>query len=186
MTIEDIKKYINNRYERWLDYAKYHCSCAGIEDETIDVLNEVMCDLLQKPDHLLLKLYSKKSGQYTELDYYVLRMIKLNATSNTSPYKHRYKALPIDNNVDYARMELEDIESEDQDRAGDILKKMKQIRIILDELCLSNHAKSVFMWRMSGESWTDWQGPETPKQLFDIFYKVRNMVRQRLKNESFF
>ena len=48
MASEALNKYIEKRYDRWLDYAKYHCSLAGMADEAIDVLNEVMCMLLQK------------------------------------------------------------------------------------------------------------------------------------------
>ena len=43
MASEALNKYIEKRYDRWLDYAKYHCSLAGMTDEAIDVLNEVMC-----------------------------------------------------------------------------------------------------------------------------------------------
>ena len=45
-----VEKYIGRRYERWLDYAVYHCGLAGIPDEANDVLNEVLCSLLQKDD----------------------------------------------------------------------------------------------------------------------------------------
>ena len=38
-----VEKYIGRRYERWLDYAVYHCGLAGIPDEANDVLNEVLC-----------------------------------------------------------------------------------------------------------------------------------------------
>lgn len=40
MASEALNKYIEKRYDRWLDYAKYHCSLAGMTDEAIDVLNE--------------------------------------------------------------------------------------------------------------------------------------------------
>lgn len=43
-----VEKYIGRRYERWLDYAVYHCGLAGIPDEANDVLNEVLCSLLQR------------------------------------------------------------------------------------------------------------------------------------------
>ena len=31
-----VEKYIGRRYERWLDYAVYHCGLAGIPDEAND------------------------------------------------------------------------------------------------------------------------------------------------------
>ena len=187
MATEEINNYIKKRYERWLDYSNYHCSCAGIEDESIDVLNEVLCDLLQKPKEKLSGLLHKKSGQYTELDYFVLRMIKLNATSPTSPYRHKYKSLPVDVNVDYTHVEIEDVMNEDDyDSPGYILEKTNQLRELIDAACLSDYAKRVFWWRMSGELWVDWPGDETEKQLFDMFYKVRDSVREKLNNKSLF
>ena len=99
MASEALNKYIEKRYDRWLDYAKYHCSLAGMSSEAIDVLNEVMCMLLQKPLEHLSRLMEAKQGKYTELDWYILQMIKLNVTSDTSPYRHKYKPIPVDENV---------------------------------------------------------------------------------------
>ena len=78
MASEALNKYIEKRYDRWLDYAKYHCSLAGMTSEAIDVLNEVMCMLLQKDPAYILRLMDSKQGKYTELDFYILQMIKLN------------------------------------------------------------------------------------------------------------
>lgn len=56
MASEAVNNYITKRYERWLDYSLYHCGLAGIPDEATDVLNEVICSLLQKKNRLLDKL----------------------------------------------------------------------------------------------------------------------------------
>lgn len=53
MASEAVNNYITKRYERWLDYSLYHCGLAGISDEATDVLNEVICSLLQKQSELL-------------------------------------------------------------------------------------------------------------------------------------
>ena len=37
MASEALNKYIEKRYDRWLDYAKYHCSLAGMTDERSNV-----------------------------------------------------------------------------------------------------------------------------------------------------
>ena len=57
MASEAVNNYITKRYERWLDYSLYHCGLAGISDEATDVLNEVICSLLQKQSKLLDKLH---------------------------------------------------------------------------------------------------------------------------------
>ena len=36
MASEALNKYIEKRYDRWLDYAKYHCSLAGMSSEAIE------------------------------------------------------------------------------------------------------------------------------------------------------
>lgn len=53
MASKAVNNYITKRYERWLDYSLYHCGLAGIPDEATDVLNEVICSLLQKKNRLL-------------------------------------------------------------------------------------------------------------------------------------
>ncbi len=187
MAREEINKYIEKRYDRWLDYASYHCSCAGIGDEAIDVLNEVLLDLLQKPESKLLGLLHKKSGQYTELDYFVLRMIKLNATSDTSPYRHRYKPIPVDANVSYSQIEEEDVSEEDHDTPGDIVAKTRIVRNIFDSLIISDYARRVFIFRFfCGERFSDWPGPESEKELFDTYYKIIAMIKEKLNGKTLF
>jgi hypothetical protein len=61
MASEALNKYIEKRYDRWLDYAKYHCSLAGMSSEAIDVLNEVMCMLLQKASGTPLPAYGSQA-----------------------------------------------------------------------------------------------------------------------------
>ncbi len=61
ITIEEVRKYITKRYERWLDYSKYHCAMQGMAGEEVDLLNEVMISLLEKPEEKLLELYNKKN-----------------------------------------------------------------------------------------------------------------------------
>lgn len=188
MATEEVNKYIQKRYDRWLDYASYHCSCAGIGDEAIDVLNEVLLDLLQKDDGKLLGMLNKKSGQYTELDYFILRMIKLNATSNTAPYRHKYKPIPVDENVNYTQLNfIPDEEYEEIDRPHEILQKTRQVREIFDSLSLSDYARKVFIWRFfCGEMFQDWPGEEKEKELFDVYYKVINLIKEKLTKTTLF
>lgn len=187
MATEEINKYIKKRYDRWLDYASYHCGCAGIADEAIDVLNEVLLDLLQKPESKVTGLLRKKSGQYTELDYFVLRMIKLNATSPTSPYRHKYKPIPVDANISYSQLEIEDLEYDDEDAPGDIVEKTRIVRSIFDSLIISDYAKSVFIWRFFyGEKFSEWPGIETEKELFDVYYKVVSIIKEKIGNQTLF
>ncbi len=187
MEEKEINEYISKRYERWLDYAAYHCGLAGIPDEANDVLNEVLCSLLTKNTRYLLSmLHSKKNG-YTELDFFVLRMIKLNATSPTSPYQNKYKNVPSDDNVDYTRLDIEDLVDEETDRSGEVLERMHQIRDVFENLNLSPLARRVFEFRFFQDgNFNDWKGKETHKQLYDIYNKVQALIKKKLLGEFFF
>lgn len=189
MASREINNYITKRYDRWLDYARYHCTQCGIADESEDVLNEVVLSLLQKPDKKLDCLLNSKQGQYTELDFYVLRMIKLNASSPTSPYQNKYKSLPVDDNVDYSCLEIEDCCSEESDRAGYILDRMHQIREMIEELGFSTKAMAVFEFRFFQDGdFKQWDGEVDMdiKELYDVYSRITKLLKSKKKGEILF
>lgn len=190
MANQIINKYISERYDRWLDYAYYHCSHANMDDEAIDVLNEVLAMLIEKCDtneSHILQLYESKKGQYRELDFFVLQMIKLNIQSPTSPYRHKYKPIPVDENIDFQRIDLVDEEGIEQDQSGEILQKMQQVRNIFDSLQLSEKAKRVFSWKFfEGNSFSEWEGTEEKKDLYDIYNRVLELIKSKINGESLF
>lgn len=159
-----IDQYINKRYDRWLDYAKYHAALQGMEDESRDILNEVLLSVLQKDDKSLMDMYEKRKGGYSELDFFILRLIKLNATSMTSPYRSKYKNFQrdyniecksISTNVEYENVEaclklsIDFIEDTDEgyDKAAITLNRMNAIRLIFDNIKLDPWDKGVFEYR---------------------------------------
>ena len=161
MASEAVNNYITKRYERWLDYSLYHCGLAGISDEATDVLNEVICSLLQKQSKLLDKLLDTKKNGYTELDFFVLKMIKLNASSPTSQYRSRYKPLPVDDNVDYSRLDIEDISDDSEDRNAEILEKLHLVRETFESLDLGTVAARVFEFHFFQDgNFSEWKGPK--------------------------
>lgn len=187
MSETEINIYIAKRYARWLDYATYHCGIVGISDEAYDVLNEVLCSLLTKDSQYLLRMLHTKKNGYTELDFFVLKMIKLNVTSPTSPYQNKYKRIPTDENTDYAKLDIEDVIDDSQDRSGDILCKMHQVREAFEELDLSPLAKHVFEYRFfEGANFSEWDGEETQKQLYEIYNKVVELIKRKISGESIF
>ena len=184
MLSKEIEKYISKRYERWLDYARYHCGLCGIVDESEDVLNEVVLSLLKKSETKLEQLFASKKGQYTELDFYVLRMIKLNASSPTSPYQSKYKAIPVDVNVDYSRLEIEDCCEESFDHASYILRRRNDLREITEEMGFSSEAMEILEFRFfqNGE-FKEWDGDASTKRLYDIYSRVMGLVRKKMNGE---
>ena len=156
-------------------------------DEDIDVLNEVMCMLLQKPSGHLSRLMEAKKGKYTELDFYILQMIKLNVTSDTSPYRHKYKPIPVDENVDWRRLNIIDEPDDSPDHTEYIRERMQDIRNIIDQLSLSEKAKRIFAWKFfAGESFADWPGPENRKELYETYKSVFNAVMEKKDGKLLF
>ena len=180
MASEAVNNYITKRYERWLDYSLYHCGLAGIPDEATDVLNEVICSLLQKKNRLLDKLLETRKNGYTELDFFVLKMIKLNASSPTSQYRSRYKPLP-------ARLDIEDSSDEPEDRNAEILEKLHLVRETFESLDLGTVAARVFEFHFFQDgNFSEWEGPETLKQLYEIYNGVQELIRKKIAGESIF
>ena len=180
METDIINSYITVRYDRWLDYSQYHCSLACMPDEAVDVLNEVLAMLLEKEPAYLLQLYEARKGRYRELDFFVLQMIKLNITSVTSPYRHKYKPIPVDENVDWRRLNIIDEPDDSPDRTEYIRERMQDIRNIIDQLSLSEKAKRIFAWKFfAGESFADWPGPENRKELYEVYKSVFSAVMDK-------
>lgn len=183
-TIEDVRSYITKRYERWLDYSKYHCAMQGMAGEEVDLLNEVMINLLEKSEEKLLGLYNKKHKQYRELDYFVLRMIKMNATSDTAPYRHRYKPLPVDANINYSQLEVEDLEDDEEDRAGEIFKKTRIIHEAIEDIEPYTDPLDIeafFFRNFDGEPGDKWK-ENNAKKCYERSYLVNRKIREFVNN----
>lgn len=190
MNSEVIRKYITKRYDRWLDYAKYHCSHQGMGSEATDVLNEVLIMLLDKCNTnriQIMQLYESKKGKYRELDFFILQMIKLNITSETSPYRYKYKSIPTDENIDVNILDIIDDSEEEPDYAGDILRQMHIVRETLEGLLLSDKAKAIFSFKFfQGENLTDWPGDEDIKYLQYTYNQVLELIRNKIKGDTLF
>lgn len=181
MDTEIINSYITVRYDRWLDYSKYHCSLACMPDEAVDVLNEVLMMLLEKDPVYLLQMYEAKKGRYRELDYFILQMIKLNITSVTSPYRHKYKPIPVDENVNWQRLDIVDETGQEQDKAGTALREMRLIRYIFDRLDLTELERRVFTFKFfAGMSFAEWPGQENRKKLYQAYKTVLSAIGELL------
>ena len=76
MQSENLNNYITKRYNRWLDYAMYHCRRSGLNLEPAEVLNDVLCQLLQRNPVKLERLLNERRDKYSRLDYLVLRVIR--------------------------------------------------------------------------------------------------------------
>lgn len=182
---ETIRDYITIRYERWLDYARYKCSKAGIEGEENDVLHVVLCDILQKDEQLLMKLILTKKVQkskiFSELDFFILKALDLNITSETSPYRYKNKCIPRAN-VELNRLKIVDETVPEFDMPAQILKEMRLINWVLKGLDLTESERRVFEFKfLHGNSLCgDWHGPETIKQRYHIYNEIESTIHHIL------
>lgn len=187
MATSEINKYIAKRYKNWLDSAIYRCKQAGIPDEAMDVLQEVLCSLLQKDDEMLTGLLNRAKDGYTELDWFVIRMIELNATSPTSPYRQKTRRKDIDDNTDFQRLEIEDVIEEDIDRPAQILSQVSLVRKAYESLELSSISKQIFEYRFfQHEDFSDWPGKESQKFLYDTYNRIITIIKGKIFQELYF
>jgi hypothetical protein len=189
MQNKELEKYITKAYARLLDYSTYHCSRQGLVGEEVDVLNEVMADLMKKEESYLLELMHRKKNGYTELDFLILDMIKTYTMSDTAPYRHRYRnRIQVDDNVkDLSRLDLIDEEYQDVDHNAEILEQMRMVREIVAALELSEKAYRIFSWKFfEGEAFSEWPGDEDKAYLYEVYNKVLEMVKDRIKGEVLF
>jgi len=158
----DLDKHVAHMYPFWLDRAKHDCQESGLKGHEEDLLNEVILDIyttkLDKALCMLPKMaattakndkirtYLKRNGLaddiLCEFDFYVLRAIKLNATSPRAPYrwnimKHSTKK---DENIDI--IQLDRIESEydsfKDEQQNKQLEQFNMVREASEEILTEN------------------------------------------------
>lgn len=88
-----ITAYIGFRYPNWMDYARHQCRVQHLEGWECDLMNEIIVDLMRKPETKLSDLMSRPTRKIvngqptTELDKFVLTMIKCNAQSHFASFR---------------------------------------------------------------------------------------------------
>lgn len=87
-----IRDYINFRYQNWLDYATYQARLHGFEGWEGDLLNDTIINILEKDETKIIRMLNRTTRKIvngqptTELDKFVLRIMKINAWSKVAPF----------------------------------------------------------------------------------------------------
>lgn len=182
----EVNRYIERRYGRWLDYSKYHCSLADIPDEAADVLNEVILSLLEKDEKKILKMYNSTKDGHRELDFFVLRMIKLNAHSPTSPYQNKYKKRPFGSDIEFSRLNIPDEHYEDDDKPARILAQYNLVREVFENLNIPAKERRIFHHRFfMGLSFSCWEGAESKNELYRAYNRVLILIKQKIAGKEY-
>lgn len=183
--MEEVKKYISTRYQRYLDYADYHSSLAGLDQQGSDVLHEVIISVLEKDEQMVIDLYNAVKKQYRELDFYILRMVKLNCHSKTSPYRWRYRQPDLDDNLITSEIqELEQkVEQPEINRDELTCSRYEVIREVLDSMDHYTEAeKEIFRWKFfHGNTWRQYQGDVSKDNLQKIYKAILRDVIYRVE-----
>ncbi|KAA6335595.1 hypothetical protein EZS27_016185 [termite gut metagenome] len=156
-------------------------------DEATDVLNEVLCFTLQKSDEELETLLQTVNKDGTRwLDGHILKSIRLNVWSPTSPYQHKYKSIPIEGNIDISKVELEDTHI-DVDMDEPIPDRKKELDEILQNMGFSPLAQEVFEFKFfQRKSFSRWEVKESRKQLYETYNRVRILIRGKMEGKLLF
>ncbi len=204
MSTPRLSEYIGQRYDRWMDYIRYQANRAGIPEDSEDILHTVILSLLEKDpreiDRLLSRRkrsYSHADQVYTELDFYVLRMLQLNAHSPTSPWRFKNKMPPLDENISFSpsnfgfrdpeeedpEQYLEEAEYEDPDQESEKdpmefqLERWRKLREVLEDLNLSDRDKELFTWKVFADNpLSAWPGREDYTTVCNKFNEVKELV----------
>lgn len=68
--------YIDQHQKRWIDFAAWHCQKAGTTQSLFRIMCEVESEILSLKTGTIARLLNTLSGNFTELDLFVLRSIK--------------------------------------------------------------------------------------------------------------
>jgi len=199
---KEIAKYFSERYPRWLEYAEYQADSNNLAGEGGDLLNFVLLDLLNKGNDLILQLYLQDKDNYSGLDFFILKMLRVNATSKTAPYKWAYHKvqhdhsaiIPLLRNMDsdsdrktengailLENKELEDPWQDDQQVQEPneyICLRSEQARRILSELDVPEVEKEIFRWKVfHDQAMSHWPHKDN---VWRIYKKVKTLIINRV------
>lgn len=71
-----IFSYIDQHYKRWVDFAAWHCQKAGTIQSLFLIMQEVEREILSLKTGTIARMMHTVSGNFTELGFFALRVIK--------------------------------------------------------------------------------------------------------------
>ena len=184
MQSENLNSYITKRYDRWLDYAMYHCRRSGLNLEPAEVLNDVLCQLLQRNPVKLERLLNERRDKYARLDYLVLRVIRISVISPRSHVRYT-KGQHCTRTVDWDLSGLSEVPATESEEI-DPDSRLREIRAALDDLDAPQWEKEVFAWKFfEGKSLLQWPGTEHIRRLRRIYNRIflKISCKMKVKND---
>lgn len=179
---EEIEKYINSHYQRWYEYAAYHCNISQLNIDPAEVLNNILCDLLAERPETVAELIGRKGKNgLTEFDYFLVSAIRTNIISPRSNVRY-VKGQKVTGRIGLLEYRIADEREDDNEQYEE---QMQIVRSILADLQITEQSKRIFSWRFfEGQNFKDWNGHESLDYLYDTYNRVELLIRYEVWRKS--
>lgn len=171
--------YIAHAYPRWVEYASYHVRQSRLAIDPAEVVNDVLCMLLERDRPKLERMIKDRSRERTELDFYVMRIVKISIHSPRSPFRYQrgqHCTVRLDEGCRPLPVAAPEFDQEDA---------YTQVRQVFDTLQVSELSKRIFAWRVfEGKSFAEWPGPESQKLLYDTFNRILLIISAKIRRKN--
>lgn len=169
--------YIENTYDRWVNYASHYIQRSKLPINPSEVVNDVLCTLLErdvkKLEHLLIQ--PAKGG--TELDFFIMRIIKTSIYSPRSPFRYQrgqHCTCHLNGNVSAMESNLDSTATDIFSTAWIELTKMN----------VPEFEKKVFVWKFfDGNPISKWPGPESRRKLYHAYSRIFKQIVKAAKGK---
>lgn len=175
----DLNTFITSHYPRWVEYATYHVRQSRLPVDPAEVVNDVLCTLLERDVAKLERLMNARNKDGTELDFFVMRIIKISIHSPRSPFRYQRGQTQTDRLEDNIRTLSAEAPEFDQ------VDAYMQVRQVFDTLQVSGLSKRIFVWRFfEGKSFAEWPGAESQKFLYDTFNRILLIISAKIRRKN--
>lgn len=175
----DLNTFITTHYPQWVEYAAYHVRQSRLPIDPTEVVNDVLCTLLERDTAKLKRLMNARNKDGTELDFFVMRIIKISIHSPRSPFRYQRGQHCTDRLEDSIRTIPVLAPEFDQEDA------YQQVKRVLDGLQLSELSKRIFVWRLfEGRPFAEWPGAESQKFLYDTFNRILLIISAKIRRKN--
>ena len=180
MASKTINNYVNERYENWLDYAKYQAVKNNIGDAP-ELLNTVILEVLsENSNDRIEEMMNDKNNKGSQLDFFILYMLRLNASSPTSRFRYKSRYEKIDYDVDIA--ECNYVMNTEDGSGFDIEEKLKILKKILLQIDLPKSYIELFNYKFHGGNLRNWKDSYSLKHRYSIYNKVVEAIKVKINN----
>lgn len=168
--------YVTGAYDRWVAYATRYIRRSRLPIDPIEVVNDVLCSLLERDADRLTQMMSRDAGRFTELDIFVMRVIKTSIYSPQSPFRYRFRRhgmcvlsdniLATDDTPEWANID------------GHELAQQTLLKLNTSEI-----ERRVFVWKfLEGNRISKWPGPERKINLYRAYNRiVKKIIDYKVK-----